>query len=90
MERTQCPPWGLAGGLAGEPGRIEVCRAGDAPVVVTKKQVPLLAGDLIRVFTAGGGGYGPPDRRPRAAVAEDVAQGLISEAAAREVYDYKP
>ena len=90
MERTQCPPWGLAGGLAGEPGRIEVCRAGDAPVVVTKKQVPLLAGDVIRVFTAGGGGYGPPDRRPRAAVAEDVAQGLISEAAAREVYDYKP
>jgi len=34
----------------------------------------------------GGGGYGDPHRRPAAKVAEDVALGLVSKKAARELY----
>jgi N-methylhydantoinase B len=34
----------------------------------------------------GGGGYGDPHKRPAAKVAEDVALGLVSKKAARELY----
>ena len=33
-----------------------------------------------------GGGYGDPSERDREAVSEDVRNGKVSEAAAREVY----
>ena len=38
------------------------------------------------VRTGGGGGWGDPLQRDAALVAEDVAEGLISAAAARKLY----
>jgi N-methylhydantoinase B len=44
------------------------------------------AGDVIRIYTGSGGGYGDPrDRRPDL-IAEDVANGLLTPDRAREVY----
>jgi len=40
----------------------------------------------MRIAEAGGGGYGDPKARARAAVADDVAQGYVSAAAAGETY----
>ena len=54
--------------------------------IASKGRSELYAGDVLVVDCAGGGGYGDPRERDRAAVAHDVAQGLVSARAAREVY----
>lgn len=86
IERTQCPPWGLQGGRSAKPGRVEIHRAGTEPQVVTKAELPLQAGDRIRVFTAGGGGYGDPHVRPVTEVLADVRAGYVSRHAAQADY----
>ena len=46
------------------------------PEHLSKAQdIPLAPGDRVRVRTPGGGGYGDPRARDRAAVAEDVRLG---------------
>ena len=55
------PPYGLAGGLPGAPGRNAVERAGGAieelPGVAQTQMQP---GDVLAIETPGGGGWGPP------------------------------
>ena len=55
------PPYGLAGGLPGAPGRNAVERAGgeveELPGVCLLEAAP---GDVLVVETPGGGGFGPP------------------------------
>ena len=46
----------------------------------------LRRGDILRIETGGGGGYGHPHDRPAEAVAEDVAGGFVSVMAARTLY----
>ena len=43
-------------------------------------------GDVIRVITGNGGGFGDPKERDRAAVRRDIKNGLISEADAISIY----
>jgi N-methylhydantoinase B len=45
--------------------------------------VPMEARDRLIFRSAGGGGWGDPRLRSREAIADDVAKGLISPAAAR-------
>ena len=47
---------------------------------------PLAIGEVVSLRTAGGGGYGVPWRRDPEAVAQDVRDGFVSEAEARERY----
>ena len=42
--------------------------------------------EVVEFVLAGGAGYGPASERPRDAVAEDVALGLVSPEAARRDY----
>jgi N-methylhydantoinase B len=85
--RNKHTPWPLAGGQHGSPNRAEVIRA-DGSVeeyaVVTALEVN--EGDVIRIHTGNGGGYGDPRRRPSELVLEDVRNGFVSEEQAREVY----
>jgi N-methylhydantoinase B len=63
---------------------------GDAEVL--PQQIPsheIHAGDIVYVRGMGGGGYGDPRARDRAKVADDVADGLVSEDQARELYGYE-
>jgi len=46
----------------------------------------LSAGDVVRVCTAGSGGYGDPRQRPREAVLRDLLEGKVSAEAARRDY----
>jgi N-methylhydantoinase B len=46
-------------------------------------------GGRVRLETPGGGGWGEPARRDRAAVARDVARGLVSADAARRDYGWE-
>jgi len=47
-------------------------------------------GERLVVLTPGGGGIGAPSRRNPENVARDLADELVSEAAARELYGYTP
>ena len=48
--------------------------------------IPWHPGDLITLRVPGGGGYGDPREREKERVLEDVALGLVTTEAAREVY----
>jgi len=79
--------WGLAGGAAGatsvflrSPGARDAENLGNADIVRCQP------GDVIRIVGPGAGGWGDPFARDPAAVAADVAAGLVSEAAARRDY----
>ena len=50
---------------------------------------PLRRGDVVRGSTGGGGGYGDPAKRDRAAIEADIANGDLSPEAARELYGYE-
>jgi len=89
--RQRYPAPGLAGGQPGglgafvrNPGTPEETRLG-----LTTSGTPLANGDLLRVITPGGGGYGDPHSRDPAAVKRDLVEGKISAAAAREIYGRK-
>jgi N-methylhydantoinase B len=47
---------------------------------------PVLAGQVVRVVTTGGGGWGDPLERESDLVLRDVIEGRVSLAAAREEY----
>jgi len=64
-ERRVSRPWGLAGGGPGAPGENWLLRGGDgsrAERLPDKCTVQLRAGDVLRMLTPGGGGWGPPVR----------------------------
>jgi len=57
------PPFGLAGGGPGQPGRNAVIRAdGRIEPLSGTARVTMTAGDAIQIETPGGGGFGPPER----------------------------
>jgi N-methylhydantoinase B len=55
-------------------------------MAMTSSGTPLANGDVLRVVSPGGGGYGNPGERDPAAVRRDLVEGKISPAAAREIY----
>jgi N-methylhydantoinase B/oxoprolinase/acetone carboxylase alpha subunit len=64
-ERRVSRPWGLDGGEPGEPGENWLLRGGDesrAERLPDKCTVQLAAGDVVRLVTPGGGGYGVSPR----------------------------
>jgi len=86
--RQKFPAPGLAGARSGglgafirNPGTSSETRLG-----LTTSGTPLANGDLLRVITPGGGGYGDPSERDPAAVKRDLIEGKISATAAREIY----
>jgi N-methylhydantoinase B len=86
VERIRYPAAGRGGGLAGAPGRI---RVDDGPDLPGKGEVRIEAGQTLNFQTPGGGGFGDAHERPRAAVARDLAEGLVSARVAREIYGYE-
>ena len=48
------------------------------------------AGDGFYLEKAGGGGYGDPAKRDRAAIARDIAEGYVTPQAAQRDYGGKP
>ena len=62
-ERRVFPPYGLAGGGPGRRGRNILISKGRRTVLGSKSDVTVQAGDVIRIETPGGGGYGLPARK---------------------------
>ena len=87
LERKATPPWGLWGGRDGAVNGVEITAADGAVRHVRKAtQHAIAEGEIVRIMTGGGGGYGPASERDRAAVARDVAEGYVSAEAARRDY----
>lgn len=87
-ERSHVPAFGLFGGEAGQCAQFVVNAGTSTEVVLPAKTPPrrLTTGDRYLFQSAGGGGYGDPFRRDPGLVADDVAQGYVSRAAALERY----
>ena len=84
------PPFGVAGGFSGATNRFVVERDGEiiepAPIPGKVGGFGLLEGDIVRMESSGGGGYGTPLRRDPQRVAEDVCKGYLNQAQAKERY----
>jgi N-methylhydantoinase B len=82
------PPNGCAGGSTGRPGDIWINPdSKDAKRLPTRyADYPLKQGDVFRLDTPGGGGYGDPLARDPALVLADVLDEKVSARAARESY----
>ena len=83
MDRYVFRPWGRLGGRAGSrgytllnPGAADERNIGKIDVL------QLEPGDVLRIGTPGGAGYGDPLSREPVRVVEDVASGLLSATAA--------
>jgi N-methylhydantoinase B len=90
--RQKFPAPGLAGGLPGGLGAFirNPGGADETRLAHTTSGTPLANGDLLRIITPGGGGYGAPQQRAREAVARDLRQGKISLQAAQSIYGHAP
>jgi N-methylhydantoinase B/oxoprolinase/acetone carboxylase alpha subunit len=97
FDRMLIAPWGLAGGLGGGTTSISIRRDGDdrfrlftevfGTVSPSKfSNVVVRRGDLVRLVSSGGGGFGDPAERPREDVLRDVRDRYVSPAAAAELY----
>ena len=79
FERFRYPPYGLNGGEPGSLGRFQLTRNGEATVLPSKiSGVDLQRGDVVRLDTSGGGGWGPPGERDPAKRDHDIKGGYIS------------
>jgi N-methylhydantoinase B len=87
MGRSHTPPWGVDGGRNGTPNYYEVVRGDGSRIRGGRtSDVSLERGDVVRIVTGNGGGWGPPTKRHPAAIARDLADDLISAQQAAAIY----
>lgn len=76
------PPFGVAAGHSGAVNRFVVVRDGQvvepSPVPGKVGGFPLREGDIVRMESSGGGGYGDPTKRDPERVARDVRLDYLS------------
>lgn len=88
--RSRIPPWGVAGGLDGSVNYVEVLRTdGSSDRFAFATNVEVNTGDVIRVVTGNGGGFGNPRDRTREDIARDLRNDYLTPARAGEVYGYE-
>lgn len=88
-DRAKFGPSGSAGGSGAAPADHTMTLKGHQwhpPMGAKAENVPLRRGDVITMRTPGGGGWGSPDGRARAAIEYDVRLGYISQERARQSY----
>jgi N-methylhydantoinase B len=87
-DRSILACWGVNGGKAGRSFSVVIDPGGpnERAVDALADAEPVRAGEVIRIRTTGGGGWGDPLRRATEAVLRDVRWGKVSAAAARADY----
>ncbi len=87
-DRSILACWGVNGGRAGQPFRVTIDPGGpnEREVDALTDAEPVRAGEVIRIRTTGGGGWGDPLTRPLAEVARDLLWGKVSPDGARRDY----
>lgn len=88
VENSRFPAWGVAGGKAGGTSRVLL-----NPGCGQERDIRPFsddnfwqAGDLVRIYSAGGGGWGDPLEREIELVERDVRGGFVSLESARAQY----
>jgi N-methylhydantoinase B len=87
-DRAVLQPWGVAGGRAGA-GTVWMLNPGSPEERLLPgktDRVPVKPGDLLRVLSPGGGGWGDPLERDPEAVRVDVMRRLVSRESAHDDY----
>jgi N-methylhydantoinase B len=81
-ERGRNRPNGLFGGGSGRSTTVTLYKKSRGRTrkiqLPTKTTVVLDKGDIIEIGTAGGGGYGNPQKRERSKIKEDIQNGIMS------------
>jgi N-methylhydantoinase B/oxoprolinase/acetone carboxylase alpha subunit len=78
MDRFDHAPYGLAGGGPAARGVLALTRDGiETPIPPKTDNLALRCGDVVRLETSGGGGFGPPDARSAAAQEQDGRRGYV-------------
>jgi N-methylhydantoinase B len=89
IERKNCLPWGLEGGLPGAGNEVLICRDGElaseGPNAKLYSTV-ITEGDALYLRSGGGGGFGSPLNRPPGKVLDDVRAGYVTPDSARRYY----
>ena len=87
-DRSILACWGVKGGGAGLPFRVTIDPGGPNERVLSGlcDDEPIAAGEIVRIETTGGGGWGDPLDRDPALVELDVLQGKVSAEAAEHDY----
>ncbi len=80
IDSVKNPPWGMAGGMAGGTGRAVVNPGTNHERILQPLSDGnmLRRGDVLRIETGGGGGYGHPFDRPPQSVLDDVLGGFVT------------
>ncbi|MDP6818940.1 MAG: hydantoinase B/oxoprolinase family protein [Alphaproteobacteria bacterium] len=87
-DRFRIAPYGLFGGTDGSRGRCEIERDGEIIQIRSKDGLMLRKGDVLKLYTSGGAGYGQAAERDPNLVSRDVAQGYLSDETARAAYPH--
>jgi N-methylhydantoinase B len=87
FDKARFPPLGLAGGKPGGRSRFVVrLGAPDEIEAPASGRYAMKAGERFLLQSAGGGGYGAPGERDRAALARDIAEGYVTRERAGKDY----
>lgn len=80
IDSSRFPAFGANGGMAGQGGRaiVNPGTGGEREIPAMGEGTRLKAGDLLRIVTPGGGGWGCPLGRPAEQVRDDVPDGFVS------------
>ncbi len=80
VENNRFPAWGVAGGMGGGLSRVVL-----NPGTPAEREIRAFSddnhwkrGDLVRIYTAGGGGWGDPLERDPDRVLDDAKDGFVS------------
>ncbi len=88
IDSVDNPPWGVGGGKAAGAGRCVVNpgRSGERVIKPLSDGNIVRRGDILRIETGGGGGFGHPFDREPERVLDDVLNGFVSRTSAELDY----
>jgi len=85
--RTISRPWGMAKGQAGSCNRAEILRNdGTVEIYSMVTAAKAVKGEVFRLVSGTGGGYGDPKRRNRAKLMRDIRDGFVTPDQAQRDY----
>jgi N-methylhydantoinase B len=89
LDRFKFRPFGLDGGEPAALSALYLIRDGVRQMLPSKvTNMMVKKGDIVRLETSGGGGFGDPKARDPALIERDVRHGYVSTGAAASVYSY--
>src|SRR6185437_6113586 len=84
FDKARFPPQGLAEGKSGSGARFTIKLGTAEECEASSGRYEMKAGERFLLQTAGGGGYGDPSSRDRAALMRDIAEGYVSRDGAKD------